>query len=81
MKYFEVRQSDGLIVNCIIWDGISNYTPHDTEYLILCTENEEARLGWRKTELGWESQPDNKYWDGTEWAWIPGNEPLIIEGE
>lgn len=68
MRYFLIRQNDGLIVSSIVWDGVSPWTPFDGFYVLPESDNPDARQGWRKVEGGWEQPPSNlHYWDGTEW--------------
>ena len=67
-RYFRIREEDGLIVDSVIWDGVSAWSPGTGFYVLPESDNTEARSGWRKLENSWEAPPSKlHYWDGTEW--------------
>ncbi len=68
MRYFLIRQNDGLIIGSIIWDGISPWTPPNGCFVLPESNNPNATTGWRKLENSWEAPPSpSHYWNGTEW--------------
>ena len=67
-RYLNIRKSDGLVTDVIIWDGVSPWQPFDGYYVLPESNHPDARPGWRKISGGWESPPTrNHYWNGTEW--------------
>ena len=67
-RYFNIRQSDGLVVDSIIWDGISPWQPDEGFIVLLESDHPDVSQGWRKVSGGWESPPTGMhYWNGTEW--------------
>lgn len=67
-RYFRIRQNDGLIIDSVIWDGISFWQPQEGYYVLPEQDNPDARPGWRKIEGGWEQPPTkNHYWNGITW--------------
>lgn len=61
-KYLVKRESDGLVVNVVVWDGVSDYSPGDGESLISCSDWPGVWTGWR--------------WDGNEFVPPPEPEPV-----
>ena len=54
-KYLVYRISDGLCVNCIVWDEVSPYTPDEGTALEITPVGSFASIGWtRKAEGDWE---------------------------
>lgn len=74
MRYFYIRQTDGLITNVIIWDGVSPWQAREGFYVLPESDNPDAKIGWRKIKDGWEAPPSNDhFWDGNEWKEIEEN--------
>lgn len=43
MNYFIIQESDGLVVNCVVWDGISPWEPPEGH---LAIQSDIGGIGW-----------------------------------
>jgi len=43
VNYFIVRKSDGLVVNCVVWDGTAPWEPPEGHILI---QSDIGGIGW-----------------------------------
>lgn len=48
-RYLVYRISDGVCVNCIVWDGASPYTTNEGTALELVPAGSFAGIGWIRT--------------------------------
>ena len=53
MRYFEILESEQRVVNVIIYDGVSPYTPPVGQYLLSETETPGIAVGWKKIDGVW----------------------------
>jgi hypothetical protein len=53
MRYFEIIESENRVVNCIIYDGVSPYSPPVGQYLLAETEAPGIAVGWTKIDGVW----------------------------
>lgn len=58
-KYLVVRNSDGLVVNAIIWDGESDYTVEGHSIFPLTSAPTGAWTGWHLINGDWVAPPEN----------------------
>jgi hypothetical protein len=58
MRYLMVRDSDGLCVNAIEWDGVTDYTPPANTRLIAWDDTPRAWIGWRRVGDEWVAPPE-----------------------
>lgn len=56
-KYLVYRLSDGLCVNCIVWDGVSSYTPDEGTALEIIPAGSFAGIGWTRISEGEWQEP------------------------
>lgn len=52
-RWLEVRESDGEVVNAIVWDGDAPYEPDGIDF-VNCDDAPGVWIGWRRTATGWE---------------------------
>ena len=45
--------ADGVVVNMIVWDGVSPYNPPGVAQLLKCDENPGVSYGWRIVDGVW----------------------------
>ena len=65
-RYFEVTPNDHRVVNCILWDGIAEYTPPGGLYLIKDGTISGMQVGWQKINDVWTAPIVEEVTDGTE---------------
>jgi hypothetical protein len=53
MRYFEVIESEQRVVNVIIYDGVSPYTPPVGQYLISEIDEPNINMNWTKIDGVW----------------------------
>lgn len=53
MKYLVVRQSDGLVVNAVVWDGIAPYEEPGCYLVKLEDAPQGVWVGWTVTGSEW----------------------------
>jgi len=56
-RYLVYRLSDGLCINCIVWDGASPYTPDEGTALEVVPAGSFASIGWTRISDGEWQQP------------------------
>jgi hypothetical protein len=56
-KYLVYRLSDGLCINCIVWDGVSPYTPDEGTALEITPAGSFAGIGWTRISDGEWQEP------------------------
>lgn len=54
MRWLEVNP-EGVVVNIVIWDGVSPYQPAGVAQLLSCDENFGVTIGWKIINDVWES--------------------------
>jgi hypothetical protein len=57
MRYLELN-SQGVVVNVVVWDGVSHYEPAGIAQLLPCDEHPNVSFGWTKIEGGWQAPPE-----------------------
>lgn len=55
-RYLELN-ADGLVVNIIVWDGVSPYNP-EGHTLLSCDEHPQASFGWTLDGDNWIAPPE-----------------------
>lgn len=58
MRYFEVTKDEHIVVNCIIYDGVSPYNPPVGQYLISSEDEPNIGFGWKKINGVWTAPPE-----------------------
>lgn len=56
-RYLVYRISDGVCINCIVWDGISEYNPGDGLAVELVPSGSFAGIGWTRISEGEWQEP------------------------
>lgn len=51
-KYLLIRVNDGVVVNVIVWDGVSDYTPPNGTVIEPMPTDVPVWIGWQKLEDG-----------------------------
>jgi hypothetical protein len=57
MRYLELN-SQGVVVNVVVWDGVSHYEPAGIAQLLPCDQHPGISFGWTKVEGGWIAPPE-----------------------
>ena len=57
MRYLELNAA-GVVVNIVVWDGITPYQPEGITQLLPCVEHPGVSYGWNKVEGGWIAPPE-----------------------
>jgi hypothetical protein len=57
MNYLVVRNEDGLVVNVIVWDGVTPYE-HADSTLMPCSDDPGVWIGWRRVGDEWVAPPE-----------------------
>ncbi len=52
MRWFELN-AEGVVVNVIVWDGVSPYQPPPGGQLLACSEHDGVSFGWRLVSGEW----------------------------
>lgn len=52
MRYLELN-SNGVVVNVVIWDGVTPYTPEGVAQLLREDEHPGVGYGWRRVDDAW----------------------------
>jgi hypothetical protein len=52
MRYLELN-AEGVVINIVVWDGVSPYAPAGIAQLLPCNEHPGVSYGWRKVDGGW----------------------------
>lgn len=52
MRWLELN-AEGVVVNVIVWDGVSPYQPPPGGQLLACSEHDGVRVGWRLVSGEW----------------------------
>ena len=52
MKWLELN-AEGVVVNIVVWDGVSEYAPQGVAQLLRCDDHPGVSFGWQKVEGGW----------------------------
>lgn len=63
MRYYAVSNETNIVVNCLLWDGVSEYSPAGVT-LIKCDDIPHVKLADRKNNNKWER------YDNELEAWI-----------
>lgn len=66
MRYFEITPDTHQVINCILWDGVSPYTPPSGLYLISEGDVPGMAVGWKKINGVWTAPEPEALPDGTE---------------
>ena len=56
MDRYWVVNKDGVVFNCIVWDGVSPYNPGDNT-LLSCIDNPDIGFGWTLVGGDWVAPP------------------------
>jgi hypothetical protein len=56
MKYLELN-SKNVVVNIVVWDGVSEYAPNGVTQILPCDENPGVSYGWRLVDGEWVAPP------------------------
>lgn len=56
MRWLELN-ADGVVVNIIVWDGVSSYNPPGVTSLVPCHENPGVSYGWKLVDGEWVAPP------------------------
>ena len=66
MSVYCILNSENIVVNTVLWDGVSEYNVEDDHSLIPLQENEIAGIGWKLLDNNiW--QPPKPY---ESWLWV-----------
>lgn len=65
MKWLQL-DSDGFVVNVVIWDGVSVYEPQGVKQLLRCDDHPGVTFGWRLVDGNWITPPQSETEDATE---------------
>lgn len=57
MRYLELN-AQGVVVNIVVWDGVSHYEPAGIAQLLPCDQHPGVSFGWTKVEGGWIAPPE-----------------------
>lgn len=52
MRWLELN-SENVVVNIVVWDGVSPYSPEGITQLLPCSEHPNASYGWRLVDNVW----------------------------
>lgn len=52
MRHLELN-SEGVVTNIVVWDGVSPYEPAGVTTLLPCAEHPRASFGWRLSGNEW----------------------------
>jgi hypothetical protein len=52
MRWLELN-ADDVVVNIVVWDGVSPYAPAGVARLLKCEENPGVSFGWRIVDGVW----------------------------
>ncbi len=63
MRYYAVSNETNIVINCLLWDGVSEYSPAGVT-LIKCDDIPHVKLADRKNNNKWER------YDNELEAWI-----------
>jgi hypothetical protein len=53
MRWLEVNP-EGVVINIIVWDGVTPYTPAGVAQLLPCDDNPGVSYGWKIVDGMWE---------------------------
>lgn len=56
MRWLELN-AEGVVINIVVWDGVTPYAPADVTQLLRCDENPGVSYGWRIVDGGWQAPP------------------------
>lgn len=59
MRYLELN-AQGVVVNIVIWDGVSHYEPAGIAQLLPCVEHPGISYGWKLVNDIWIAPPDSQ---------------------
>ena len=57
MRYLELN-AEGVVINIVVWDGVTPYAPVGVAQLLRCDENPGVSYGWRIVHGGWQAPPE-----------------------
>ena len=63
MRYLELN-AQGVVVNIVVWDGITHYEPAGITQLLPCDQHPGVSFGWTKIEGGWQAPPEEATSEG-----------------
>lgn len=56
MKWLELN-AEGVVVNIVVWDGVSPYSPAGIAQLLPCDEHSGVSHGYKLVNGEWEAPP------------------------
>jgi hypothetical protein len=56
MNWLELN-SEGIVTNIVVWDGVTPYTPASVAQLLPCEDNVGVSYGWKIVDGIWEAPP------------------------
>ena len=56
MRWLELN-AEGVVINIVVWDGVSPYTPAGVAQLLPCDDNPGVSYGWKIVDGMWEAPP------------------------
>lgn len=54
MRWLELN-ADGVVVNIVVWDGVTPYTPDGVTQLLPCEDNIGVSFGWKIVGGMWQA--------------------------
>lgn len=54
MRWLEIN-AEGVVINIVVWDGVTPYTPAGVAQLLPCDDNPGVSFGWRIVDGMWEA--------------------------
>ena len=54
MRWLELN-AEGVVINIVVWDGVSPYSPDGVAQLLSCDDNPGVSFGWKIVDGMWEA--------------------------
>lgn len=54
MRWLELN-AEGVVINIVVWDGVTPYTPAGVAQLLPCDDNPGVSFGWKIVDGMWEA--------------------------
>ena len=52
MRWLELN-AEGVVVNVVVWDGVSTYAPQGVAQLLRCDDHPGVSFGWQLVDGEW----------------------------
>ena len=52
MRWLELN-AEGVVINVVVWDGVSTYAPQGVAQLLPCSEHPGVSFGWKLVNGEW----------------------------